>query len=73
MAEVSGDSVAYKKLTSHEATMPSVIGMGLRDAIYLLESQGLVVCALGTGKVSYQSINAGELIYKGNYVNIRLN
>ncbi len=56
----------------HEQTMPSVKGMGARDAIYLLESQGLKVQVSGVGKVVYQSVAPGAATYKGAQVQIRL-
>ena len=40
-------------------TIPDVIGMGLRDATYVLESLGLNVVQEGMGKVYKQSIRAG--------------
>jgi cell division protein FtsI (penicillin-binding protein 3) len=39
--------------------VPNVVGMGLRDAMYLLESCGLQVRANGTGTVRRQSIPPG--------------
>jgi len=39
--------------------VPSVIGMGLRDAIYLLENKGLKVKYDGVGRVTKQSIKPG--------------
>jgi cell division protein FtsI (penicillin-binding protein 3) len=56
----------------HEQTMPSVKGMGARDAIFLLESQGLKVQVSGVGKVVYQSVAPGAATYKGAQVQIRL-
>ena len=53
--------------------MPNVKGMGLRDAMYLLESSGLKVGVSGSGKVISQSVEAGQAIYKGTYVSIQLN
>ncbi len=49
-----------KKLDSNK--IPNVIGMGLRDATYLLESMGLKVEAVGCGKVKRQSIAPGTLV-----------
>ncbi len=40
-------------------TVPDVTGMGLRDATFLLESQGLRVKAHGYGKIKKQSISPG--------------
>lgn len=36
--------------------VPSVIGMGAKDAVYLLESKGLKVTLSGVGKVKSQSL-----------------
>lgn len=42
--------------------MPNVIGMGARDAVYLLEKKGMKVRMTGRGKVKEQSIEAGTVI-----------
>ena len=52
--------------------MPSVIGMGLRDALYTLEKCGLEVTFRGAGSVVEQSIPAGRDISKGEQVEIEL-
>ncbi len=60
------DSVpVVKTLDYNGKTMPEVIGMGARDAIFLLESAGIKVKATGKGKVKKQSIQPGFLISKG--------
>lgn len=51
---------------------PSVIGMGAKDAIYLLESRGLKVQMTGVGKVSKQSIPQGTNIQPGQSIRIEL-
>lgn len=53
--------------------MPSIIGMGLKDAVYLCENFGLKVSAKGKGKVVSQSIGAGQNLSKGQFINIQLN
>ena len=45
--------------------VPSVIGMGAKDAVYLLESKGLKVNLVGVGKVKSQSIANGTIIKEG--------
>ncbi len=52
--------------------MPNVRGMGLRDAIRLLEPMGLRVSVSGNGKVSGQSIAAGSPFAKGQVVTLSL-
>lgn len=48
-----------------EAKMPEVIGMGARDAVWLLESCGIRVKIIGKGKVKKQSISPGFAIKPG--------
>lgn len=52
--------------------MPNVRGMGLRDAIRLLEPMGLRVSVSGNGKVAGQSIAAGSPFAKGQVVTLSL-
>ncbi|MDR1883147.1 MAG: transpeptidase family protein [Prevotella sp.] len=53
--------------------VPGVIGMGARDAVYLLENAGLKVNLTGVGKVKQQSVQAGSRIVKGATITIELN
>ena len=53
--------------------VPAAIGLGLKDAVYLLENKGLKVAAAGRGKVIFQSIPAGARLNKGQIINITLN
>ncbi len=52
--------------------MPDVCGMGLKDALYLLEQQGLNVLVNGKGTVTRQSIGPGTQVRKGMPVVIEL-
>lgn len=56
-----------------KASVPSVIGYGLKDAIYLLENIGLKVMVAGKGKVIYQSLTAGTPIKKSETIQLQLN
>ena len=58
---------------SDDKRIPSVIGMGAKDAVYYLESLGLKVQISGIGKVKNQSIPAGNTIVKGKTIHLRLN
>ena len=53
--------------------VPNVVGMGAKDAVYLLESAGLKVQLAGIGKVKSQSIQAGNTLQKGKTIHLRLN
>ena len=53
--------------------VPDVTGLGLKDAVYLLENMGLRVSASGKGKVSHQSLAENANFVKGQSINIELN
>ena len=55
-----------------EKKVPRVIGMGAKDAVYLLESLGLRVHLSGMGKVKTQSIPPGNTLIKGKTIQLRL-
>ena len=52
--------------------VPSVIGLGAKDAVYLLESLGLKVHISGIGKVRSQSIPSGNTLVKGKTIHLKL-
>lgn len=51
-----GDRMHIAQRNISETIVPNVVGMGLDDALYLLEKCGLVVDIVGYGKVVKQSI-----------------
>jgi cell division protein FtsI (penicillin-binding protein 3) len=57
--ESKRDSVQVIERSIKPGMVPNVVGMGLRDAMYLLENCGLQVRANGTGTVRRQSIPPG--------------
>lgn len=61
-----------KPVTVKEGLVPNVSGMGLRDALYLLETTGLQVKVIGRGAVAKQSLPAGTKINKGQLITIEL-
>jgi cell division protein FtsI (penicillin-binding protein 3) len=52
--------------------MPNLIGMGAKDAVFLLEKMGLRVQVVGKGKIVHQSIAFGMNYRKGSAVRIEL-
>lgn len=54
-------------------TMPNVKGMGLKDALYLLETMNMKVMAKGSGRVAVQSIEPGAAVNKNQLIKIELN
>lgn len=56
----------------HKGGVPSVVGYGLRDAVYRLERLGLKVKAQGVGRVVRQSIAPGTKVRKRAVVELLL-
>lgn len=52
---------------------PNVTGMGLKDAVYLLENKGLTTVVTGKGKVYSQSLTPGSNFSKGQKILLMLN
>ena len=52
--------------------IPDVLGMTLRDAIFLLENQGLMVFHTGIGRITSQSILPGQKLLKGSRITLTL-
>ena len=53
--------------------MPSLKGLGLKDAVVLCEGMGLKVNVKGKGRIITQSISEGQSIAHGQLLNIELN
>lgn len=54
------------------ATVPNVVGMGAKDAVYLMERSGMRVRLHGYGDVIRQSVGAGTNIVPGAVVDLTL-
>jgi len=61
------------QLSAHSNVVPDLKGMGLKDAVYLLENKGLTTMVTGKGKVVSQSITAGSIFKKGQKIILMLN
>jgi cell division protein FtsI (penicillin-binding protein 3) len=65
-------SIHLNKKEISKNKVPNIQGMTAKDAIYLLESKGMVVKMKGFGRVISQSILAGTDITKGQLIKIEL-
>ena len=66
------DRKVENKNTEGNPTVPDVTGLGLMDALYLIENNGLKCNYSGTGHVTSQSPKGGERTARGTTVNIVL-
>ncbi|MBK7763505.1 MAG: transpeptidase family protein [Bacteroidetes bacterium] len=68
----SSGNLTYHAMQNSQSMVPDVNGMGMRDAIYVLEKAGLKVIPQGKGKVIAQSIAPGAMYYKGQKITLQL-
>ena len=59
--------------STSDSVTPNVVGMGLKDAVYLLENKGLKVTTTGRGRVMNQSLAAGTNFNKNQNIALILN
>ena len=71
-AQTDSSSVSFQPETTPQKLVPSVIGMGAKDAVYLLEKRGLRVHLSGVGKVKQQSLIAGARLTPGQTILLTL-
>ena len=64
--------VGFDPITVNAGQVPDVKGMGLRDALYLLENSGIRVRVIGKGTVRSQSLAPGSRILPNAEVIIQL-
>lgn len=69
----SGNFVRLKPQQFEKGVVPNVKGMGVKDAVYLIEKQGFLTTIEGKGVVIFQSIKAGTKLKKGEVVHLVLN
>ncbi|MDD3405855.1 MAG: PASTA domain-containing protein [Sphingobacteriia bacterium] len=69
----NGNEIEASSLTIGTKTIPNVVGMGAKDAVYLMERAGLHVQLYGCGKVQSQSVPAGGVATRGQTVTLMLN
>ena len=67
-----GEPPAVSSLTIEQGTVPDVRGMGLKDALYLLENEGYRVTFSGSGRVRTQTPEAGSGLARGGRITLEL-
>lgn len=67
-----GENVVLKPRKISYSNVPNAKGMGLRDALFVLENSGLKVGVSGSGTVQSQSLQSGARVVRGSYIHIEL-
>ena len=60
----------FRSVSQSRYPAPNVVGMGAKDAVYLMERVGLRVQLYGRGKVQSQSIQPGVKAMRGQTVSL---
>lgn len=71
-ASGEGENVMLKPRRINNSVVPNVKGMGLRDALFVLENAGLKVGVVGSGMVQRQSLTPGQDVREGACIQIEL-
>lgn len=72
VATDSNNKVVVQPAKVYVGQVPDVSGLGLKDAVYLLEKQGMKVVVHGRGKVYAQSVAPGTKINRGQNIVLQL-
>jgi cell division protein FtsI (penicillin-binding protein 3) len=65
--------IVLKKKNISKNTVPDLLGLSAKDAVYIIESRGMVAQIKGYGKVVQQSVPAGSQVYAGGLIELTLN
>ncbi len=68
----SAKQITIQPAKIYRNVIPDVKGMGLKDAVYMLEASGLQVQVQGKGKVQNQSLMPGTRFVKGEHIILQL-
>ena len=71
-AQTKSNGVTLEEEEEAVDRVPNVVGMGARDAVYVLEKLGLKVRVSGSGYVNSQSLPATHVIKKGETIRLEL-
>ncbi|MGM9760341.1 MAG: penicillin-binding protein [Parabacteroides sp.] len=70
--DTTNQRLAIHNVPMHEGQVPNVVGMGAKDAVFLMEQAGLQVSLNGIGRVVRQSVNPGQRISRGQTILLTL-
>ncbi|TVR78920.1 MAG: PASTA domain-containing protein [Chitinophagaceae bacterium] len=72
-SRITNNKIHLSNLSVNKENIPDVRGMGLKDAIYLLENMGLTVEIIGSrGRVIRQSLTPGQMLNNSTQITIEL-
>jgi cell division protein FtsI (penicillin-binding protein 3) len=72
VTRIEQDTIQLLTRNIQDKIVPNVVGMGLRDALYLLENRKIRVRVRGSGKVKSQSIKPGRSVNEAHTIDLIL-
>ena len=72
LAKKNKKQIELSDMSLSKDLIPDVRGMSAKDAVYLIESRGMVPKIYGFGKVYYQSIAPDSKVYRGGVIELKL-
>ncbi|MBU2018661.1 MAG: transpeptidase family protein [Bacteroidetes bacterium] len=66
------NKILFQTRNTPKNLVPNVNGLSARDAVYLVESVGMIAHVRGNGVVKSQSIPSGSFVYKGGLIELTL-
>ena len=70
--QLYSEKYSLKPIATKENEVPQLVGMGLRDALTILENQKISVKVVGRGVIKKQSLEPGTKVVKGTSITIEL-
>jgi len=71
-ASIGDNRVELKRRAMDKDLVPNVVGMGMKDALYLLEERGLRVAVRGRGRVISQSVSPGNRVLPNGSITLEM-
>jgi len=68
----TSNGIAPQEIKYKRGTVPSVTGMGLSDALYVMGNAGYKTTVRGSGMVARQSVTGGSMIPRGSRITLEL-
>lgn len=66
------DTINFGRRIIHNESVPNLVGMSAKDAVYILEELGMNCAISGKGYVVRQSIKAGTRVRKNTFISLTL-
>jgi cell division protein FtsI (penicillin-binding protein 3) len=70
--KANAEKIEFHQRFIGKTTVPNVLGMTAKDAVFLIENVGMTVSIKGNGAVVKQSLPAGTIVFEGGLIELLL-